>query len=118
VYLLGSSWAILGGSCSGLSFSLGFPFFRSSYFSPRIARVGKIKFLTFVFHGFGPNPGPGRRPLDSVRRDADFAGVFASVAFLTVSFVPDSDFAIRQKKSKKVRASKTGFNICIDLNPG
>ena len=49
------------------------------------------KVLTF-FHGFWSNLGPGRRPLDSVRRDAEFAGVFASVAFLTVSFVPKSIF--------------------------
>jgi len=66
------------------------------------------KVLTF-FPGFWPNPGPGRRPLDSDRRDAEFASVFASVAFLTVSFVPNPDFGIRPKKSKKVRASKTGL---------
>ena len=58
---------------------------------PRIARVGKIKFQLF-FQGFWPNLGPGRRPLDSDRRDAEFAGVFASIAFLTVSFVPKPIF--------------------------
>jgi len=46
----------------------------------------------FVFPWFGPNPGPGRRPLDSGRRGVEFAGVFASVAFLTVNFVPKSIF--------------------------
>jgi len=73
-----------------------------------LARVGKIKFKLF-FPGFWPNLGPGRRPLDSVRRDAEFAGIFVSVAFLTVSFVPNPDCGIRPKKSKKVRASKTGY---------
>jgi len=62
----------------------------SLQFNPRIARVGQIKFK--FFPGFWPNLGPGRRPLDSVRRDAEFAGVFASVAFLTGNFVPKSRF--------------------------
>jgi len=59
--------------------------------TPGIARVGKTSF-NFFFPGFWPHLGPGRRPLDSDRRDAEFAGVFASVAFLTVSFVPKSIF--------------------------
>ena len=59
--------------------------------SPGIARVGKVKVKLF-FPGFWPNLGPGRRPLDSDRRDAEFAGVFASVAFCAVSFVPKSIF--------------------------
>ena len=61
------------------------------YLIPRFAWVGKF-FLNFLLPGFWPNPGPGRRPLDSDRRDAEFACVFASVAFLTVSFVPKSIF--------------------------
>jgi len=40
---------------------------------PGLARVGQIKFD--FFHGFWPNLGPGHRPLDSVRRDEEFAGV-------------------------------------------
>jgi len=46
--------------------------------------------------------------LDSVRRDAEFAGVLASVAFLTVSFVPNPDFGIRPKKSKKYVQARPG----------
>jgi len=54
--------------------------------------------------------------LDSVRRDAEFTGVFVSVP--TDSFVPifDGQFLAQihilesgRKKSKKVRASKTGY---------
>jgi len=59
--------------------------------NPGLARVGQIKFKLF-FQGFWPNLGPGRRPLESDRRDAELAGVFGSVAFLTVSFVPKSIF--------------------------
>jgi len=40
---------------------------------PGLARVGLIRMK--LFGGFWPNLGPGRRPLDSVRRDAEFAGV-------------------------------------------
>ena len=80
-----------------------------------LARVGKIKFLLF-FPGFWPNLGPGRRPLDSVHRDAEFAGVFASVAFLTVNFVPKSIFWDPSEKNKKVFPSKTGSNEeCTDI---
>jgi len=68
---------------------------------PGLARVGKIKFELF-FPGFWPNLGPGRRPLDSDRRDAKFAGVFAFVAFLTISFVPNPGFGIRPKKKVKM----------------
>ena len=46
----------------------------------------------FLFLDCWPNPGPGRLPLDSGRGDVEFAGVFASVAFLTVNFVPNSIF--------------------------
>jgi len=53
--------------------------------------------------------------LDSVRRDAEFACVFASVAFLTVSFVPKSIFWNPAGKSKKVRASKTGHKVLLNL---
>jgi len=56
--------------------------------------------LLFSPH-FWPNPGPARRLLDSDRRDAEFAGVFASVAFLRVSFVPNPDFGIRPTKKVK-----------------
>jgi len=40
----------------------------------------------------GPNPGPGRRPSDSGRGDVEFAGVFAPVASLAVSFVAECIF--------------------------
>ena len=47
----------------------------------------------FVFvPDFWPNPGPGRLPLGSGRRDVEFANVFASVAFLAVSFVHEHKF--------------------------
>ena len=39
-----------------------------------------------VFAVLGPNPGPGRLPLDSDRRDIEFDRVFASVASVAVSF--------------------------------
>jgi len=39
-----------------------------------------------VFLDFWPHPGPGRLPLDSVREDIEFAGVFASVASVAVIF--------------------------------
>ena len=76
---------------------------------PRIVRVVRIKFQLF-FPGFWPNPGPGSRPLDSGRRDAEIACVFASVAFLTVSFVRKSMFwnPVQQKKIK-VRPSNGGM---------
>ena len=72
---------------------------------PRIAWASKIKF-EFLFTGFWPNPGPGRLPLDSGRRDVKFAGVFASVAFLTVSFVRKSIFwnPVQKKVLKFARA--------------
>jgi len=61
------------------------------------------------FTGFWPNPGPGRRPLDSDRRDAEFACVFPSVAFLTVSFVPQSIFwNPAEKKVKKYVQARPG----------
>ena len=41
---------------------------------------------------FWPNPGPGRLALDSGRGDVDLAGVFASVASVTVSFVSECIF--------------------------
>ena len=41
------------------------------------------------FPDFWTNPGPGRRTLDSGRGDVEFAGVFASVESLTVSFVDE-----------------------------
>ncbi len=42
--------------------------------------------------GFWPNPAPGRRPMDSGRGDVEFAGVFASVVSMAVSFVTESTF--------------------------
>jgi len=55
--------------------------------------LGKAKTIfNFLVPGFWPNPAPGGLPLDSDRRDAELAGVFAPVAFLTVSFVPESRF--------------------------
>ena len=81
---------------------------------PGLARVGQIKFKLF-FPGFWPNLGPGRRPLDSIRRDAEFAGVFASVAFLTVSFVPKSRFGNpAEKKVKKYVQARPGPDF-LDL---
>ena len=76
---------------------------------PGIARVGKIKFKLF-FPGFWPNLGAGRRQLNSDRRDAEFAGVFAPVAFLTVSFVPISIFwNPAEKKVKKYVQARPGI---------
>ena len=48
--------------------------------------------------GFCPNPGSGRLPSDSGRGDDEFASVFASVACLTVSFVPGSIFGTLSEK--------------------
>ena len=72
---------------------------------PRIARVSRIK-LNFFVPEFWPNLGPGRRLLDSDRRDAEFASVSASVAFLTVSLMPKSIFwnSAQQKVKKYVQA--------------
>ena len=75
--------------------------FRVMIEPPRIAWTGKKK------SGFWPDLGPGRLPFDSHRRDAKIAGVFASVAFLTVSAVPKSIFGIRPKRNKKVYQRKT-----------
>ena len=55
---------------------------------PGSARVNKIQ-LKNKFMDLGHNTGPGRLPLDSGRRDVAFAGVFASVAPLAVSFVSE-----------------------------
>ena len=49
-----------------------------------------------------PNPGPGRRPLDSDRQDIEIAGVFASAAFLTVNFVRESILWNPVEKIEKV----------------
>ena len=46
--------------------------------------------LVFCLLDFLPNPGPERLPLDSVRGDVEFVSVFASLASLAVSFVPES----------------------------
>ena len=35
--------------------------------------------LTFVSQGLSPNPGPGRRPLDSGRRDVGIVVFFAPI---------------------------------------
>lgn len=45
------------------------------------------KAIIFLLSGFWPNPGPGRIPLDSGRRDVEFSGGLDSVASLAVSFV-------------------------------
>ena len=47
--------------------------------------------------------------MDSGREDVEFAGGFASVASLAVSFVPESIFwNPAENKNQKVVASKTG----------
>lgn len=72
---------------------------------PRIARVSKPK-LKLVFSDFGQNAGPGWLPLDSDRRDIQFAGVLeVSVA---VSLVCKVIFWNLAEKNKVV-ASKTGI---------
>jgi len=71
----------------------------------------------WFFQAFWPNLGPGRRPLDSDRRDAEFSGVFASVAFLTISFVPNPDFGIRSKKVKKYVQARPGIKkLALEAN--
>ena len=57
-------------------------------YSPRIARVSRIKFDVW-FPDFWANPDPGHVPLDSDRRDIEFAGVAAFVASVAVRFVSE-----------------------------
>jgi len=67
--------------------------------------------FNFFRPGFWPNPGPGRRPLDSGRRDIEIAGVFASVATMAVSFVCECIFwKPRRAKSFKGCPSNGGIN--------
>jgi len=63
---------------------------------------GKQNKALTVFLDLGPSPGPGRLPLDSARRDVELASVFASVAPVAVSFMPESIFwNLVKKKHKK-----------------
>ena len=62
-----------------------------------------------MFLDFWPNPGPGRLPVDSGRGDVELAGVFASVASLAVSFVPESiRWNLAEKKVKKWLQARPG----------
>jgi len=47
----------------------------------------------------------------SGRRDVEFAGVFASVAFLAVSVVPEFYFGTVSPKLKKEAPSKTKLSL-------
>ena len=60
------------------------------------------------FQDFGPNPGPGRLPLDSGRRDVEFTGVFVSVASVAINFVSDAYFGTLSEKQIKVCPSNGG----------
>jgi len=83
---------------------------RSPYTQDCSGRQNKVS----IRWGFWPNPGPGRLPSDSDRRDDEFASVFAAVAFLTVSFVPKSIFwNLAETKSKNVVPSKTGYTYLV-----
>ena len=61
--------------------------------TPRIARVSKIKFSFCLLARFGAESWSGTSglPLDSGRRDVEFAGVFAYVVSVAVSFVPKTE---------------------------
>ena len=76
--------------------------------NPRIDRVSSIK-LELCFPGFWPNPGPGRRPLDSGRRDVEFASVFASVASSTVSVMRKSICWNPVQRKIKLARAMAGF---------
>lgn len=60
------------------------------------------------FPDFGPDHGPRRVPLDSNRGDVEFAGVFASKAFVAVSFLSKLIRWNLAKTNSKVYLSKTG----------
>ena len=53
---------------------------------------GKQNKVETVYSGFRQNPGPRHLPLDSGCGEVEFAGVFASVASLAPSVVPESIF--------------------------
>ena len=61
----------------------------------------------YVFYVSGPNPGPGRLPSDSGREGVKFAGEFASVVSMPVSFVSESICWNLTEKDTKKKASKT-----------
>jgi len=83
---------------------------------PGLVRVGQIKIKLFV-PGFWPNLGPGRRPLDAVRRDTEFAGVFCVRRIFDCQFRAQIQiWEIRPKTKSKVCASKTGIMLKPQCN--
>ena len=70
----------------------------------------KININKHMFLDFWPNHGPGCIPLDSARGDVQFAGVFAPVASVAVSFVSEFIFWNLVKKQLKSRPEQDRGN--------
>lgn len=68
--------------------------------------------LNFCLEEFWPNPGSECLPLDSDRRDVEFAGGFASVASLAVSLAPEFIFwnLVKTKELKHKPTQDRYFN--------